>query len=161
MGSPSRKIRRAQAAKDRKSQPDSPLRRIFPPSPERAKPAVTEKGLFCDCYGTLYSHSFTRSELLVNYLNAQHAAGREVRLISTNVMESYKHIRDIGLHPDIARSLINKTHLHNRVLEELIDDDPVGLTAATLHNPKDESFRQHMRDFLAKNPAPAPAPSPI
>lgn len=181
MGSLSRKIRRAaekEAAKTERQRrvvladsllssrhklPDAALSGPFFDSvsmSSRPPRGATHMGIYCDCYGTLYSFNFKRAELLVDYLNAQHAAGKHVQLISTHVDQSFPHISDIGLHKDIVASLTAKAPYRGNhvVLETLIDDDPVGLTAITLHDPKDDAFREHMRTFLERHPAPTLSP---
>lgn len=150
MGSLSRKIKRANIVQERKY---PGLKRDHAKS---TAPIVTDEGIFCDCFGTLYSYNYDCHELLVDYLNAQHAAGRKVTLVSSNIMQVRKKISDIGLHEDIVASLTKKEYYYNtRVMEVLIDDDPVLLRAATLYHPQNAGFRKHMEDFLAKNPAPA------
>lgn len=108
-----------------------------------------EEGIFCDCHGTLYSHSYEKDALLVEYLNAQHAAGTPVMLISTAPRDVLPKIRNIGLHDDILDTLTSKSVMYNRVLEQLIDDDPVNLNAKTTWHPQNPVFRLHMKDFLA------------
>jgi hypothetical protein len=116
-----------------------------------------DKGIFCDCYGTLYGHNFERDELLVRFLNAKHKAGIPVTLISWKISEVAPHISDIGLDPEIVASLTSKMRYNNSTLEILIDDDPAPIEARTLYHPADPIFRSQMRAFLENNnPAPAP-----
>lgn len=117
-------------------------------------------GIFCDCYGTLFSFNFDRDEALVAYLNAQYAKGTEVTLVSTNPRQVLPSIRGIGLHPDIVDSLTSKNRYHNSFLEVLIDDDPVGLKAARLYDPKSPEFRKMLKEYLQSHPAAQPAVQP-
>lgn len=142
MGSLSRKMQRASARKKD--------RVLAVPTRQMEH---TEDGIFCDCYGTLYSHSYTKDDLLVAYLNAKHEAGTPVTLVSTAPQDVIGKIRNIGLHKEILMSLMPKTVYHNDVLEILIDDDPT-LKAKTLWHPQNEAFRAQMKDFLDRNPAP-------
>jgi hypothetical protein len=117
----------------------------------------SDKGIFCDCYGTLYGHNFECDELLVRFLNAKHREGIPVTLISWKMSEVTPHISDIGLNPEIVDSLTSKMRYCSSTLEILIDDDPAPIDACTLYHPADPDFRGEMKAFLEKsNPAPAP-----
>ena len=116
-----------------------------------------DKGIFCDCYGTLYGHNFERDELLVRFLNAKHKTGIPVTLISWKLSEVAPHISDIGLDPEIVASLTSKMCYNSSIVEILIDDDPAPIEARTLYHPADRIFRSQMQAFLENNnPAPAP-----
>lgn len=144
MGGLARKMQRASGRKKRENTGEL----LTPSKPEILTPTLG--GVFCDCYGTLYSHSFAKNDLLVRYLNARLAQGDDVTLISTNPAQVLPHIRDIGLHEEIVTSLMPKNHLRAAVLEEWIDDDPVLLRAAVQWSPNDPKFVRHMQDFLAQ-----------
>ncbi len=152
MGNLARQMQRAQAKRNKsKSKPQLETGRAI--LPDEAKDFC--EGIFCDCHGTLFSHAYEKDELLVAYLNAQHAAGRTVMLISTHPMDVVAKIKNIGLHADIVKSLCSKERYHYAVLEELIDDDSVMLSSKQEWHPHDKSFRQHMQSFLDRiTPAP-------
>lgn len=148
MGSLSRKMHRA----------NNRFRPLKTRQPELPKIPVTP-GIFCDCYGTLFHYNFSKDETLVTYLNTQHALGTPVTLISTNPRQVFTAISDIGLHPDIVQSLTRKIAYHNALLEVLIDDDPVGLKAAKLYDPRSPDFRKMMKEYLGSNSATQAAPT--
>lgn len=148
MGSLARKI--ARAAKARKFS-------LAPKPSHTSDDGITDEGIFCDCYGTLYSHSFERDDLLVRFLNAKHRAGIPVTLVSSDAAQVAPYIRDIGLHPDIVATLSPKSLYYKRTMEILIDDDPVIIKARTHYHPSDPKFRGQMQNFFGNNnPAPAP-----
>ncbi|MFA5592481.1 MAG: hypothetical protein WC989_04125 [Micavibrio sp.] len=157
MSSLARKISRQRPKKIRRVAAGNSSRKpAFAAAAEQRPPDVSDPGIFCDCYGTLYAHHFEKDDLLVAYLNARHGDGCKVRLISTAPSDVYPKIKSIGLHDDIVRSLTNKAAFHGAVLEILIDDDPVNLRAQTLWDPRAPAFRKMMTDYLAKNTAAAP-----
>ncbi|HEU4838206.1 MAG TPA: hypothetical protein VFS88_02220 [Micavibrio sp.] len=117
-----------------------------------------DKGIFCDCYGTLYCHNFSHDELLVRFLNAKHREGIPVTLISSKISDVAPHISDIGLNPAIVASLTSKMRYYSSTLEILIDDDPAPIEARTLYHPADPIFRGQIQAFLENNNNPAPAP---
>lgn len=117
----------------------------------------SDKGIFCDCYGTLYCDDFERDDLLVRFLNAKHREGIPVTLISSKISEVVPYISNIGLYPEIVASLTSKMRYYSSTLEILIDDDIAPLDANILYHPADPNFRGEMKSFLEKsNPAPAP-----
>ena len=144
-----RKMNRAAARK--------PSARI--PAPKMPEREVTFEAIFCDCYDTLYSDSFERDELLVNYLNAKSRAGIDVVIFTSNFSQVYDKVQNIGLEPRILRTLQEKRKFHGEHLMEWIDDDPdPSITAQKLFHPKEPKFRQHMKDYLASCAPAAPSP---
>jgi len=122
------------------------------------------EGIFCDCYGTLFGHGYEDDKTLVEYLNAQYAAGKNVVIFSTAPRDVRAKVQTLGLHPDLAARIDDKRFYDGDLLEVMIDDDPAHfLRAQKTWHPKKPDFRQHMKEFLAANgpKAPETVPKPL
>ena len=113
------------------------------------------EGIFCDCYGTIFGHSFGVDAELVAYLNSKHAAGETVRLISSDASPGMRDkLITCGLDPELCRRLTDKRRLDGEILETLIDDDPPSwLRARTRWKPSDPAFRAMLRRDATMTPA--------
>ncbi len=119
-----------------------------------------EKGIFCDCAGTLFVDGVGEDAELVAYLNAQHASGRKVVLFSDEPSQKMQEkVRTLGLDPALTEHIRNKRAYQDITLEMLIDDAPeLYLKAATHFHPHDTSFRNLIRQYSALHPMLLPIP---
>lgn len=112
-----------------------------------------EKGIFCDCAGTLFVDGLGDDTELVTYLNAQHASGRKVVLFSEEPQKVQARVMMLGLDPALTEQIHNKRDYQDTVLEVLIDDEPESyLKSVTHHHPHEKSFRKLIRDFSGFHP---------
>ena len=119
-------------------------------------------GVFCDCLGTLYSHTHGRNKLLVRYLNEKFSRGHEVTILSSTPFECAQIVADIGLKEEIVKTLSAKNRFFGQELELLIDDNPPEeLKARILRHPHDPEFiavmQKYMRDCRAEHKPLPPA----
>lgn len=118
-----------------------------------------EKGIFCDCAGTLFVDGIGEDAELIAYLNAQHASGRKVVLFSDEPQKVQEKILTLGLSPALTEDIRNKRSYQDIMLEVLIDDEPESyLKSATHYHPHEQSFRKMLRDFSALHTMLLPIP---
>lgn len=117
-----------------------------------------KKGIYCDCFGTLYRPRMGDNHLLVRYLNAQYAAGTPVVIFSTEPADVSQRIQALGLHDD-WKIVQSKKDYDGVTLETLIDDHPSHYLKALKHwSPDDPLFRAHIKTFLTAKPPFHPSP---